>query len=158
VHRCDRPGDRMVTDALGENLAPFGGQELGIAKAFNAIRRIENYRGRDDRTKQRTSTDFINARYELRARGKGEFFKFRGALKFLEKTEFGGGFGERLTGFGLSCLFRGGHEKSLPRERKSRVRAVAAKRMLALRQMRNPVPAALEQGTHLASCIDFLQG
>ncbi len=61
VHFGDRPRERVFTDARRELRAAFGRELFRIVEADDAPLGIENYRGGNDRTKQRAASGFINA-------------------------------------------------------------------------------------------------
>ena len=62
------PGDAMLADAERKFFAALGGKQLGIAQPANAVGRIENHCGSDDRAKERSAADFIDSGHVLRAR------------------------------------------------------------------------------------------
>src|SRR4029077_1060453 len=68
VHGGDRPGDGVLTNALGENFAALSGQELGVAQPADAVGTIENDGCGYDGAEQRPTTNFIHASDPPRAR------------------------------------------------------------------------------------------
>ena len=52
VHLRDAPGQGVLADALGENLAAFSGELLGVVQPHDAAPWVENYRRGEYRTKR----------------------------------------------------------------------------------------------------------
>src|SRR5205823_8942130 len=97
VHRGDGPRDGALADTLRQNLAPLGGQELGIAQSLDAVRGVEDDGGGDHGTEERAAADFVYAGYELRASIPCALLVARGALQPLEQAELGRSLRERLA-------------------------------------------------------------
>src|SRR5258708_35656491 len=97
----------MFADALGQHLAPFRKQQLGVAQAPDAIVRIKDDRGGHDRSEERTTADFVHARDQTRTRLPGYLLKLQRAMQTLEQTKLGSGRGKRFLG--SECEF-GRHE------------------------------------------------
>jgi hypothetical protein len=103
VHRGDGPSDSVLADALGQYLAAFRAQQLGIAQSSNAISGIEDDSGSNYRSKQRAPSDLVHPRHQMRAQPPGFFLILQRATQLLEQAKLGGGRREWFLGreFGL---------------------------------------------------------
>ena len=76
----------MLTDQERELFAPLRWEQFGITQAANAICRVENNGGSDDRTEQRSATDFIDSGNVFRACGPCALFKVERTAQFFQQA------------------------------------------------------------------------
>ena len=132
VHRRDRPSQRVLANPRRQLFARFAVQQLGIAQPANAIARVEDYGRRDHGSEQRSPSDFIHARHELRARVPRQLFVLQRALEPLQQAQLQRGRGDRLVAMVArrtrSQFFRGRPQGDLVIENTKTLGQVVSKR------------------------------
>ena len=87
----------MLLDSLGQRLAGFLVNQLGVAQALDAIARLKNHRPGHHRAKQAAATNFVHAGNKARAGFPRQLFKFLCALQPLEQPHLHGALGKRQS-------------------------------------------------------------
>src|SRR5437879_5251116 len=89
----------MLANTLCQHLPSFRKQEFGITQPANAVGRVENDRRSDDRSKERTATDFIDSCHAMSTESPSQLFELQCTAQAFQEPQFGSGGGKFPCGF-----------------------------------------------------------